>query len=278
MRNFNEDEKEILTYIVNEHLGFAKTLSFRLIEVSALYDKMAKDLDVVIEINSKTKSTNIKSDKTGIFKLDGKLTFGNEQTPGLFQQITNLLYKTTLIISLLDYLEKNHLIYFYPFYEKLPVLTFNKDYQFKNKSHEIGFLVTNLFDHIYKDLDKTIFPTPELIEFVKNNFKDKEQLRHNTNFWMQWLAIIVALLLGVVSVFDDKIKDWFGLAKNSNSVKQQVNSSNSDTLTDNQRQITIKNSTDSGLLKSKLPPTDTTKKQISVENFKKTLSRDTLKK
>jgi len=59
MRNFNEDEKGILTFIVNEHLGLVKTLSFRLMEVSDLYEKMAKELDIVIEINSKTKSINI---------------------------------------------------------------------------------------------------------------------------------------------------------------------------------------------------------------------------
>jgi len=201
-----------------------------------------------------------------------------------YEEERNLKRKTVTMFSLLDYLEKNHLIYLYKLWE--PIFTFSSEIPFvlntelyiKNHLNKFSLFKGNSFEYFFEKINYEIIPSFELIEFVDNNFEDKEQLRHNKNLCMQWLAIIVALLLGVVSVFDDKIKDWFGLAKNNNSVKQQVNNSNSDTLIDNQRQVIIKNLTDSSLLKSKLSLTDTTIKQISVDSLKKILPRDTQKK
>jgi len=155
-------------------------------------------------------------------------------------------------------------------------------------------------NYLIKNFEKSIIPTSELIEFVNNNFKYEEKLRHEENVQLQKDSLEVAKSLGkksirianrslyiaIISLFTSFIplmRDCSrqietGIPNNNQPTKQRVNNSNSDSLTDNQRQITVKNSTDSSLLKSKLPSTDTSKKQISVNRLKKVLHRDTLKK
>ena len=281
MRSFNEDERFFLDIIVKEQNE--KKIFFG---VATLFQKLAIKENVIIQINQEKKTSCFLSEKLDKLSKDSNSpTELNRWSETQYEEEYNLKSKIAALLSLLDYLEKNNLIYLSelwvnPFLKVFPeaVTELKGEIHIKNHLNKINLLKGDNFEYIFKKLNYDVIPSTELMEFVKNGYKDEEQLRHNTNFWMQWLAIIVALALGVVSVAEDQIKDWVGLAKSNNAVKQQVNNSYSDSLTYNQRHITTTNSIDSNLLKSKISSIDTIKKQIPVESSKGILTTDTLKK
>src|SRR5688572_3430052 len=129
MRNFSKDEKEILSQIVspfNNH-----TISARMqnrIDVMDLFDKVGKIIEAKLEFDKGNKNAYLITTIAKVIikeeKFIGSLTYKGE----IFHQAWEAQYWTVLILSLLEYLEKNHLVYTY----NLPnstvnVLLANKD-------------------------------------------------------------------------------------------------------------------------------------------------------
>jgi len=306
MRNFNNEEQLVLKYIYERFnsYGIDNNLIPRMDDLGVwnLFERIALDLDVKIEFNSTEKRINV----SGF----SERTYDREYAEKLFK----IQYNIALIISLLNFLEQNHLIYLFLVSPELVYIrsTFNESIILVERPDGRRPNVSDLpfsseYDYLFENYKKSIIPTPELLEFVKNDFKDKDQLRHNANVKLQEKSISLAEGLGEKSItianLSLKISKYSlaiaiisliataiplmrdcsrqietGITNNNQLTKQQVNNINSDTSNNTRKQITNKNSTDSGLLKSKLPSTDTTKKQISVDSLKKILPRDTLKK
>jgi len=303
MRSFNEDERFFLDIIVKEQNE--KKIFFG---VATLFQKLAIKENVIIQINQEKKTSCFLSEKLDKLSKDSNSpTELNRWSETQYEEEYNLKSKIAALLSLLDYLEKNNLIYLSelwgnPFLEVFTeaVTELKGEIHIKNHLNKINLLKGDNFEYIFKKLYYDVIPSTELIEFVKKGYKDEEQLRHEENVQLQKDSLEVAKSLGKKSIrianrslyialislipsFIPLMRDCSrqeepGITNNNQPTKQQVKSSNSDTLADNKRQITVKNSTDSGLLKSKLPPTDTTKKQILVDSLRNILPRDTQKK
>jgi len=184
MRNFSYDEKVLLEYIFERHSSWdeERNLVSRMSDlgVGTLFEKIAIDSGVKIEFNS--------TDKKIIVTGFSEKTYGREYEEKLFK----IQYKIALILSLLNYLEKNHLIYLFSFPNELVyiqsifneaiVLVERPDGRLPNSSY-LPF--SREYDFIFENYKKSIILTPELLELVVNGFKDKEQLRHEENILLQ---------------------------------------------------------------------------------------------
>lgn len=229
MRNFNKDEKKIIKTIVNYPKRNSESASDkRWIRVRDLFKKAAKKEGARIEVNVKERVVILKTDKRGAIMKDGEMLSYIEEdfATHIGNKVYDIEYRFTVILSLLDYLEKNHLVYTFPLDASMMV----EDNVILNNIRvgsrpdfvpaSIRFLngVESIYDYLYQNINYSILPTPELTEFVKNGFKDQEQIRHDVNLGMQWFGIIVALALGVLSLWEDPVKELLGITKPEEAV------------------------------------------------------------
>jgi hypothetical protein len=288
MRNFNQEEKEILELIVyDSEKKYPTAKDRKRISVFELLEKMANDLKVQIDIDRKEKNLVLRSDKFGYRLVDGKKLPIIHSNWG--EHLHNTFYlieeKVALLLSVLDYLENNRFIYILPLNEnKEDTVKLNKEYvsdipDYIPSSGNFFTTKSSKFDYIFERLFDSIISTPELKEFVDKAFKDKEQIRHEENLALQNHSINTANWLGNVSIFiavfstvissifsilpEEPKKRFYnslvGTTKN-NTVEQLENSNNTGTVTGRKIQHINKTSLGSSKTSPKLNIPDTLKK------------------
>jgi hypothetical protein len=251
MRNFNQDEKFFLEIIVEEQIEDKVFVT-----VGSLFENLANNDKVRIEINKDDKTSYFFSAKLDRLKKDGNTINEKKQWADTqYDEEFNLKRKVATLVFLLDYLEKNHLIYLNELWESIPE-NFKSTFEAGSKIHikdrlnKIPLLKGDNFEFIFKKLYFDIIPSAELIEFVKKDYKDEEQIRHEENLGLQNHSIKIAKWLGYVSiaiaVFSTVISSIFsilpeqpkkrfynslvGTTKNK-TVEQLENSNNTGTVT-----------------------------------------------
>lgn len=195
MRNFNDYEKNILSEIVKrQEEGLETPLVY-------FFTLIAEETDLMLEIDLKEKRI------CGILKIESSPPQNHPNFDSfLIESLkpAKLLYKKySVVISLMDYLEKNHLIYFFKIQAEVA-----KDLIKLNKKEGIeeGNLTSpfNLEDirkeYVFENLLKSIYATPELVLFVQNGFKDTEQIRHDQSLEEQRKSLDYAMKLGTYSI------------------------------------------------------------------------------
>lgn len=78
-----------------------------------------------------------------------------------------------------------------------PQLIFNKE---KDIILE-GTKIKDQFNFICNGIEGAIFPSEELIDLAKHNFKNKEDRKFYRQMWATWISIIIAFLLGVTGIY-----------------------------------------------------------------------------
>lgn len=89
-----------------------------------------------------------------------------------------------------------------------------------NSQNEIifkGFLLNDIYSNISNNLLNIIFPTTELQELVKHNFKSLEHRKYKTQLTLTWIGIIISAIIGGYSIFSDMQE-----SKKSNPFKDKV--------------------------------------------------------
>lgn len=188
MRNFNEEEKELLNRMVEQDMS--PSLYTR-VGVDSLFEHIYKDVAAYILFNQKEGAVVVKAeyDKYGLRDFHNITVFTVQR-------------KTILLLSLLNYLKENHLIYFVPITNF--DVSFNNNVRLENGTGEkafesIAFSGDTAHD-ILKLSGQAVLPTFEIFEFVRQGFKDKEQIRHDDNIQLQKQAIKVSEGLGIKSI------------------------------------------------------------------------------
>ncbi len=80
------------------------------------------------------------------------------------------------------------------------------------------------FDYIYSNMFGLIFPSEELIDFVKHDFKTKEDRKHNQNLVVGWFGIGLALILGILGIWNPFLTE-----ENTTQVLNKINNNTSKT-------------------------------------------------
>jgi hypothetical protein len=78
-----------------------------------------------------------------------------------------------------------------------------------------GGLLNEYYDLINETVFGLIFPSEELIQLVKHNFKSKEDRKHKQNICVAWFGILIALILGVLGIWNPLDNDSEEKAKQS---------------------------------------------------------------
>lgn len=89
---------------------------------------------------------------------------------------------------------------FYLFHSELAI------YDCKSNKKEYSAIELNkeLFDVIKSDWMSFLFITEDLKDFVKNNFKTKEDRRHKVNLFATWISIFLAFIFGLYGICKDQ--------------------------------------------------------------------------
>jgi hypothetical protein len=191
MRNFNSFEKEIMRFLVKEWVDYGS------LKFTGLFEKVAKELQIKIDFNLRNKAIIIHSDSKHIYThymIDGISIASGEK-------VNEIRNKTILLLSLIDYLDKNKLVHVYK--EWSPVwdtVTVNPKEVFDNTPYQGQYFGDILQNEILDKLEYSVVATPELKEFVKNDFKDLTQINHEQNIRLQESSLLTAITLGIVSV------------------------------------------------------------------------------
>ncbi|KAA5549175.1 hypothetical protein [Adhaeribacter rhizoryzae] len=250
MRNFNSEEKIYLKAIVEE-----RNEQKYFLEIGRLLENLAIKENVIILTNKLDNIAVFLSEKVDKLRKENySIDERRELHNIIYEEEYNLKRKTVHFLSLLDYLERNHLIYIY-YINPNPILEdenfkgqvqvkLNNNLHIKDYKNKIELLKGEQFEYLFKKIDYAIIPSNELIEFVKNGFKDKEQLRHDDNVKLQKDALDqakestkaatrlgnVSILIAVLSfiaalmalVPESLRQQWFGITDKHEPVKQQV--------------------------------------------------------
>ena len=117
----------------------------------------------------------------------------NEETYMHYNQTMDLQVKVLQRFMLLRQLEENRLIVWVNSGKR------TANFNFEDK---FFYLINDEDKQMVRDrFDYEAVATEELMELVKNGFVDDETKRHNQSIKVAWAGIIVALLVGLASIF-----------------------------------------------------------------------------
>ena len=193
MKRFEPFEKNLMRIITTDRLDNASK------NVVNLFDYLVQEYNVSIEFiydNSSILAYTNYNDMNDI-KVLHKLT-----VPYTNKEIKEIRNKFITVISLLEYLEKQNLIYLYlewnPDWDKVSV-TGKPPLIYKQNG--IKIFGDELSKTIVEKSKYNVFAKQELYEIVGNDFKTAEQRRHEDNMKMQKLTVISAIWIGIISIF-----------------------------------------------------------------------------
>lgn len=126
-----------------------------------------------------------------------------------------------------------------------------------------GGLLNEYYDLINDNVFGLIFPSEELIQLVKHDFKTREDRKHNQNIYAAWFGIAVAIILGILGIWNPFEKDSEDNAKNNAQILNKL---------DSIKNSSSKNSFDINEINIEL------KKQFIQKNSDTLKKQDTLKK
>jgi len=85
----------------------------------------------------------------------------------------------------------------YYLYTNCPDIIYDSENNEKLKSGKLN----EYYEYIYSNMFGLIFPSEELIDFVKHDFKTKDDRKHKQNLFVGWVGIGLALILGVLGIW-----------------------------------------------------------------------------
>lgn len=180
MRHFNEKEKEILKF-----LDKLNGLRFE----TLLKDKF---FDNKLIVDFEKKKSHIRYNTRSFTPTQAELSEIKRMANELHERIY-------LAVTLVNYFEKLGHVGLFRNQDKEQII------ELGNKKLENNGLLTEVIDETINSLlvnyvGKVLIITSEFHEFIENNFLFKEELRHNQNIKLTWIAIIVAVTIGIISV------------------------------------------------------------------------------
>jgi len=99
-------------------------------------------------------------------------------------------------------------------------------YDAKNNKILKSGKLNEYYDYIYSNIFGLIFPSEELIDFVKHDFKTKDDIKHKQNLFVGWVVISLALILGVLGIWPSMLTE-----KNTTQVLNKLKSINNNNNT-----------------------------------------------
>jgi len=124
------------------------------------------------------------------------------------EQIYEATRKIAETINLLNYLKSEAYIFsfkdtpgFYvnPFIGLKEII---KDYNVNPDNYKSYiFPDKKLYDIIFEFIDIKFASTEALNDYVDNDFRTPDQIRHRQNIFIAWIAIIISLVLGLIGIF-----------------------------------------------------------------------------
>ena len=115
-----------------------------------------------------------------------------------------------------------------------PEVIFDSENNEKLKSGKLN----EYYDYIYSNMFGLIFPSEELLDFVKHDFKTKEDRKHTQNINYSRTGIIIAILLGLFGLWNPFQKSQPKENENLNLIISKIDSLIS---IENETLINIKN-------------------------------------
>lgn len=106
----------------------------------------------------------------------------------------------------------------YYLFTSSPEIIYDSENNVKLKSGKLN----EFYDYIYSNMFGLIFPSEELIDFVKHDFKTKEDRKHKQNLFVGWFGIGLALILGVLGIWNPFLTE-----ENTTQVLNKLNIINS---------------------------------------------------
>lgn len=152
------------------------------------FEDIFKDIEPTILIELVDSEVNIKVDPNCI-QQNGKRT---DNVYLCHNHILDLQVRVLQRIALLRQLEENR----YVIWVNNGHRTVNNDIK-----HKVFYLVSEEDkQYIQKRYNYMVVAMPELIELVKNKFRDMEERRYRCNQIAAWSAIAVSLFIGIASI------------------------------------------------------------------------------
>lgn len=189
MKDFNDFEQKLIRILVDDYSDNEdKNVHLLFREIATEYEI---DINFRYELSTISFLANFGNIKASM-RIDG-VPFGIQN-----QQVNEIRNKSVLILSLFDYLEKQHLIYLYK--ERTPhwnTFVINGKKNRTVQDTEDVYFGDVLANTILEKSQYSLFATPELYGFVKHDFQTAEQRRHNENMAFQKLSVSLAILFGV---------------------------------------------------------------------------------
>ncbi|WP_413998178.1 hypothetical protein ACMDB5_10335 [Flavobacterium sp. W1B] len=108
----------------------------------------------------------------------------------------------------------------YYLYTNSPDIIYDSENNEKLKSGKLN----EYYEYIYSNMFGLIFPSEELIDFVKHDFKTKDDRKHKQNLFVGWVGIGLALILGILGIWNP-----FLTKDNSTQVLNKLKSINNNT-------------------------------------------------
>lgn len=190
MRTFNEFEKDLIKYAAKNWYDSGS------LKVLDLFEKIAKDLQIRVIIDLDTKEIVVETDKeVSVFMYRDNISITRSE------KIIEIRDKVVQLMSLLNYLEKHHLVHVYTEWTTIDnQIILNTKCDFSGLSSKGQYFGDVLTRDIIQRLECSVVATPELKEFVKNDFRDANQLKHEQNLALQETALNIAIVATVSSV------------------------------------------------------------------------------
>lgn len=190
MRIFNDFEKELIKYASKNWYDSGS------LKVSDLLEKVAKDLRIKISIDLDSKEISVETDEAVmVFMYINKVSITESE------KIVEIRDKVIQFMSLLNYLEKHHLVHVYNEWSRMyNQVVLNPRCEFFHPVTKGQYFGDVLANDIIERLEYSVVATPELKEFVKNNFRDANQIKHEQNLALQETALGIAIMATVSSV------------------------------------------------------------------------------
>ena len=249
MKTFDQFEKSIIDKIVNN-----QRLGRNIINI--LDDYLEKTR---VDINITTRAVNLK------FEIQGTQPTQTETNWILNEKLPELQVQIIKTLNLINYLENNGFITTFRT-SNVP----QTQHQFGKGAVNLGSLGYSFPDPKTNDLlieyvEKEIMPSPDLAEFVANNYQTRDDLRYKNQKCATWVGIFISIIVGLFSI-------GFGIY----SIYQSNSNNEIVTKQEFDRMFNRHNSNQENMLK-KLDSTNSHLEQLIIDTVRVSVTNEKIK-
>lgn len=196
MRSFNQDEQTFLNKIIERR----ETSGIYGVPFNDFLFQIANKYEGYIEINQKNQEVKLICDSSNRPVLEKDPVF----------VLADFNFKVMTIVSLLEYLLKNNLIYLFDFtYNEAEFTHLFHSREFKKNPISSPLRDKKSTSFILEYHQKKIYLSEELVQYVNSGFKTAEEKRHEQSINMAvifgWSSLAVAVISALIAVLSTLI-------------------------------------------------------------------------